>query len=203
MSVATQKRPQPRAQAVQPCGYRFTVNQYHQMLEKGIFVSGDRVELLEGWIIEKMTQKPPHAVAVELTRDALRAILPADWHVRDQKPMTTDESEPEPDLAVVRGTVRSFTRRHPTTGEVALVVEVADTTLENDRDRKGRIYARAGIPVYWIINLKEDIVEVYTQPKRGRTPEYRDRTDYTLKDTISVVLNGKEVGSVTVRDLLP
>src|SRR5262245_47769905 len=107
---------------------RFTVDEYHRMLESGVLAGGERSELLEGWIVAKMTRKPPHDTTIELVDEALRGQVPAGWRVRTQSAITTLESEPEPDLAVVRGAIRDHAARHPGPGEIALVIEVADST---------------------------------------------------------------------------
>jgi hypothetical protein len=86
---------------------------------------------------------------------------------------------------------------------VALIIEVADTSPDEDRIRKGRIYARARIAVYWIVNLRESQVEVYTQPRAGKSPAYRQRRDYARKESVPVVLDGEEIGRIAVEDFLP
>jgi Uma2 family endonuclease len=183
--------------------YRFTVKQYRQMMETGVLTTNDRTELLEGWIVEKMTHNPPHDAAVDLAQGILRAMLPPAWHLREQKSITTADSEPEPDLAIVRGGARVYARRHPRPSDIAMVIEVADATLWEDRGRKGRIYARARIPVYWIINLVESQVEGYTDPKAGKSPAYQRRQDYGATDRVPIIIAGKEIGRIAVRDLLP
>ena len=130
--------------------------------------------------------------------------MPAGWYVDTQEPVTTTDSEPEPDVAVVRGDLDDYLDRHPGPHEVALVVEVADSTLRRDRGTKKRLYARAGIPVYWIANLIESRFEVYTDPTGpAEQPDYRQQQEYGPADEIPVVLVEKEVGRLVVRDLLP
>ncbi|MBV9126024.1 MAG: Uma2 family endonuclease [Planctomycetes bacterium] len=206
MSVAL-KTPLPSPAAEGPLlpglVYQFTVEQYQQMIEAGIFTANDRVELLEGWIIHKMTQNPPHAVAVDYAQEILRAMLPAAWKVREQKPIQTSDSQPEPDLAIVQGPAGRYEARHPKPSEIVLLIEVADTTLLDDRNWKGRLYARARIPVYWIINLVDGKVEVYTQPKGGKAPAYRERRDYGQEESVPLMLAGQQIGHIPVRDLLP
>lgn len=183
--------------------YRFRVEQYEKMIETGVLTSGDRVELIEGIVIQKMTQHPPHAVAIDYTLDALRPLLPEGWRLREQKPIKLSDSAPEADLVVVRGPLQRYERQHPSPRDIALLIEVADTTLEGDRQDKGRTYARARIPVYWILNLNDRQVEVYTEPKGGKTPAYRRRTDYALNAKVPLMIEGSEVGQVAVSDLLP
>ncbi|MBD2770999.1 Uma2 family endonuclease [Iningainema tapete] len=184
--------------------WRFSVEQYHQMIRLGIFTSDDPVELLEGWIIQKMPKNPPHRAATKLTRNALEEIVPGGWYVDTQEPITLEDSEPEPDVVIVRGNTLDYLDRHPGAQDLALVVEIADSTLERDRTFKKRLYARAGIPVYWIVNLVEKQIEVYTKPiNLPEEQTYQQRKDYSILDEIAVVIEGNEIGLLTVQDLLP
>lgn len=184
--------------------WRLTVEQYHEMIRAGILMDGDAVEFLEGWLVTKMSKNPPHVLANDLTADKLDEIKPADWHVKRQDPITTSDSEPEPDVALVRGNRRDYHQRHPSPADIGLVVEIADSTLERDRTTKKRAYARAGIAVYWIVNLVDRTVEVYTDPSGpAEMPDYRDRTDHLEAGSVALSLDGREVASIPVRDLLP
>jgi Uma2 family endonuclease len=183
--------------------YCFSVEQYEKMMEAGVLTSADRAELIEGIVIQKMTQHPPHAVAIDYTLDALRTLLPAGWRLREQKPIRLSDSEPEPDLVVVRGPLQLYETRRPGPRDIALIIEVADTSLEGDRQDKGRVYARARIPVYWIINLNDRQVEVYTEPKGGKSPAYRRRTDYSIDTKVPLSIDDTEIGRVAVSVLLP
>jgi Uma2 family endonuclease len=196
---------QPLAPAVPEAPvWRLTVSQYHQMAAAGILKDGDPVELLEGWLVHKMTENPPHTVATELVRMHLEERLPADWHVRSPHPITTRDSEPEPDACVVRGKPRDYKSRHPGGKDIGLMVEVADSSLELDRTTKQRIYARAKIPVYWIVNLIDGQLEVYTNPTgAGAQAKYRKRQIFAENEEAPVVLDGHEVGRIAVRELLP
>ena len=140
------------------------------------------------------------------------AIAPDGWYVDSQEPITLDDSEPEPDIVVVRGDTRDYLDRHPGARDLSLVVEVADSTLERDRTLKQRLYGRAGIPVYWIVNLVEGQLEVYTQPVELPSGAlYQQRQDYSLSDAVEVAIalraryaiGDRTVGSLRVRDLLP
>lgn len=183
--------------------WRFSVFAYHEMIRLGILTSDDPVELLEGWIIQKMPKNPTHRVANKLVRNALEEIAPAGWYVDAQEPVTLQDSEPEPDVVIVRGNTRDYTERHPGAEDLALVIEIADSTLERDRSYKKRIYARAGIPIYWIVNLIEKQIEVYTQPdSSGEEATYVGRRDYDLSSQVSVMIEGCEVGRLNVKDLL-
>jgi len=146
---------------------RLSIEQYHAIIQAGILTSDDSVELLEGWLVFKRPKNPPHRVTTRLVRTALENILPRGWYVDSQEPIALSNSEPEPDIVVVRGDTRQYLDRHPGAEDIALIIEVSDTTLQRDRTVKKRIYARAGISIYWIVNLVEEQVEVYSQPKRG------------------------------------
>jgi Uma2 family endonuclease len=196
----------PRKPAAIPTDliWRLSVEQYHAMIGAGILTDDDPVELLDGWLVSKMPKNPPHRVATRLLHQLLERLVPADWYVDTQEPITTADSEPEPDVMVVRGETRQYLDRHPGPQDVALVVEVADTTLQRDRTAKKQLYARAGIPVYWIVNLPARQCEVYTQPSgTGRRADYRQRQDYGLSDPIPVIIAGVEIDCITLRDVLP
>jgi Uma2 family endonuclease len=177
---------------------RLSVAQYHAMRDASILTEDDRVELLEGMLVQKLTKKPPHRLATSLVRTALEAAIPPGHYVDSQEPITTADSEPEPDVVVVRGTPRNYANRHPGPGDVVLVVEVADDSVERDR-LKAQLYATAGISVYWIVNLRSRVVEVHEEPRGGA---YRKRTDYASGD-VPVMLEGREVGQVAVEAILP
>jgi hypothetical protein len=183
--------------------YRFTVEQYHRMIETGVLTNHDRVELKEGWVVSKVTHNPPHAFAVWLLQNVLSPRLPAEWIMRAQLPITLTDSEPEPDVVVARGPGSRYATHHPHPRDIALVVEVADTSLAEDRELNCRIYARARIPVHWIVNIPEKQVEVYTIPRAGKSPEYRHRQDYGPESTILLVLAGQEIAAMPARELLP
>lgn len=208
MAVDTSQTTAPNAVPVDPAPtldlYRLSVEQYHQMIARGILVEDEPIELLEGCLVKQMTKKPPHVVSTGLVQDALTPLLPAGWHVSAQAPITTDDSEPEPDIKVVRGDRRDYAERHPGPGEVALVVEVADTSLASDRGIKKRIYARAGMPLYWILNLPARRLEVYSDPTGpDPLPDYRQRRDFEADEMVAVIVDSQDVGRIRVSDLLP
>jgi Uma2 family endonuclease len=184
--------------------YRLSVAQYHAMAEAGILNEDDPVELLEGWLVRKMTKHPPHTLGTLRARRVLEGLLSDQWYVNSQEPIATAESEPEPDVFVARGVPSDYEARHPGPEEVVLVVEVADRSLVQDRGTKKRVYARAGIAVYWIVNLIERQVEVYTDPTGpAEAPDYRQRREYRLDDAIPLVLGGAEIGRIGVREVMP
>ena len=181
--------------------WRLSVQQYHEMIRAGILTDDDQVELLEGWLIYKMPKKPPHRIATRLTQKALEAIVPAGWYVDAQEPITLADSEPEPDVMIVRGATQDYFDRHPGAPDIALLVEVADSTLERDRGTKKRMYARADILVYWIVNLVENTCEVYSKPLVADA-DYQQIDVYDLSSALPVLIEGREIGTVQVQDLL-
>lgn len=180
--------------------WRFSTQQYHEMIGKGILTEDDPVELLEGILVTKMPKNPPHSLATHLLREALARLFSLGWYVKAQEPITLVDSEPEPDVAVIKGSPRQYADRHPGAEETAMVVEVADSSLSRDRGLKKRIYAKAGIPVYWIVNLAERKVEIYSQPSET---DYQQRQDFESDAEIPVIIEGSELGRIAVSDLLP
>jgi Uma2 family endonuclease len=181
--------------------YRLTIEQYERMVDEGILHGRDRVHLIDGILVAKMTQNDPHCTADDLCDAALRRLIPPGWYIRGAKPIRLpgQNSKPEPDRCVVRGTILDYSRRSPGPADVGLVVEVADTSLYDDRAMAG-LYGRAGIPVYWIINLVHRQVEVYSEPG----PEgYGSRQDYHAGEAVPVVIDGQPLGQVAVDEILP
>ena len=152
--------------------YRMTIDQYHRMIEAGVLTGEDRVELLNGYLSEKMPQNPPHSSSVAYWDETIRDGRPGGTTIRCQLPITLDSSEPEPDLAIARGTALDYAERHPSGEDCFAVVEVADTTLAIDR-RKALIYAAAGIPEYLIIDLGRRRWEHHRQPEGGEYASIR------------------------------
>ena len=139
------------------------------------------------------------------TKEALKALdsrLPPGWTSQKEEPVRIPEfDEPEPDIAIIRGSDADYRGRIPTAEDVALLVEVSETTLRQDRGQKRAAYARAGIAVYWIVNLVARQVEVYTRPvKEGR---YRSRKDYKPGQQVPVVIAGQPLPPIAVDDIMP
>ena len=183
--------------------WRFSVEQYHSMITAGILDEDDQVELLEGWLVRKMTINPKHRATVLLIMRQMMRMIPPGWYVDAQAPVTLDASEPEPDVVVARGDTVDYLERHPGASDVTLVVEVSDATLQRDRTRKKRIYARAGIATYWIVNLINNTVEVYCEPQTSGKPDYRSRQIYSRSETLPLVIDGLEIGQIHVAEILP
>jgi len=182
---------------------RFTVDEYHRMIESGILNDEDKVELLEGYVVEKMPRNPPHDVAIQRLIKRLYRIGLVGWEIRGQSAITLQGSEPEPDVVLARGDDDTFANRHPDPSELGVVIEVADSSLTRDQQDKSRIYARASVAVYWIVNLVDSQIEVYTNPSgTGATATYGTRADYRPGDAVSLVLDGLEVTRIAVSDIL-
>jgi len=179
---------------------RFTIAEYHRLIELGMLTEDDNLELLDGYLVHKMARNPPHDAAIQKGTKKWLRLLPAGWDLRVQSAITLTTSEPEPDFAIVRGDEQAYLARHPLAADIGLVIEVSDSTLPGDREDKGRIYAGAGIPCYWIVNLKERQIEVYTSPGAAG---YGQRTDYREGDALDLLLDGTSALKVAVRDLLP
>lgn len=142
---------------------RYTVDEYLRLAVSGVLHPDDRVELLEGVIVAMAPQNPRHASASTLAHEALRRVVGTRALVRVQLPLVLGiHSVPEPDVAVVSGTAADYFDAHPTTA--MLVVEIADASLAQDRLTKARMYAAAGIPEYWVVNLRDACVEVFRRP---------------------------------------
>jgi Uma2 family endonuclease len=181
---------------------RFSVEQYHRMIEAGAFTEDDRLELIEGWVVKQMAKGPGHEYAVGQCEELLRNLLPAGWHVRNQAPITLARSEPEPALAIVRGDRRGYRRRHPYAADVGLLIEVSDSSLDTDR-LKGKTYGAAGITEYWIVNLTDRGVEVYASPDEASEIGYARRQSFEQSDAVPLHIAGMDLGSVAVAVLLP
>jgi Uma2 family endonuclease len=183
---------------------RFSVDEYHRLTEIGMLTEDDNLELIEGYLVLKMARNPPHDGTLHRVFKRLIQLLPAGWDVRVQSAVTLADSEPEPDLAVVREDADGYTTRHPNAADVGLIIEVSDSTLAGDRADKGRIYARAGIACYWIINVVDRQVEVYTSPTGATaTPSYANRQDHRAGDVVPLEVDGMVLGGVAVKDILP
>jgi Uma2 family endonuclease len=202
MSAALAPPPVQTALAQIATFRRFTVAEYHEMIRAGVLTTEDRVELIDGYLVNKMPQNDPHASTVQrLTKKLVRAV-PLGWEARIQLPISIGNSEPEPDGAVVRGDDRTYDGRRPTGTDFGAVIEIADSSLGLDQRFKMAEYAAADIPAYWIVNVRDNMVEAYTDPDpAGRS--YRTRTDYRPGDGVPLVLDGVEVACIPVADLLP
>jgi len=176
---------------------RFTREEYERLVEQGYFHPEERIELVDGVLYEMTPQSSFHATGVRMTHVSLEPFYREGFDIRSQMPLALGlDSEPEPDIAVVPGSLRDYVYSHPTTA--ILIVEVADSSLIQDRKRKASLYARSGIPEYWILNLVRWCLEVYREPKDG---VYTSRTVLKEGDSVSP-LSRLEV-SIPVANLFP
>jgi Uma2 family endonuclease len=183
---------------------RFTRREYERLVERGVFAPGERLELIDGLMVVSEPQSASHFTTVRLVELALSRAFGDGWDVRSQGPIALDEaSEPEPDVAVVPGGPRDYAEAHP--ADPVLVVEVALTSLHFDREHKASLYARAGRPEYWIVNLVERVLEVRREPVPSPSAPYR--WDYRDVDVLGPDASASPLAApaarVAVADLLP
>jgi Uma2 family endonuclease len=175
---------------------KWSREEYDRLIEQGVFQEDERLELIEGEILAMTPQDARHAGSTNIVYEALDDALVAGYCLRVQLPLALGEdSEPEPDVAVVAGSARDFLQAHPETA--ALVVEVADSSLLFDRRRKLPLYARSGIPEVWIVNVVEGRLEVHRKPEGGG---YREHEVLTRGDRVACAVLRE---AVAVADLLP
>jgi Uma2 family endonuclease len=188
-----------------------TTDQYHAMIGKGLFRDGDPIELIEGLLIYKDRSKigerspmhyPDHATGVSNLLPLNKLLEPLGCHLQSQLPVTIPQhDEPEPDGAVVRGKIKDYARRHPSPADVLAVIEVSSSSLDFDRTTKGQIYARAGIPVYWILNLVDRQVEVFEEPDSAEG-RYRKQIDFGSGSILRLAIDDTII-DVAANELLP
>ena len=194
MTVSTITTKQP-AQSSPPRG--MTVDEFEQLEES----LGDvRIELIDGRIFRRDDMNPPHVLTTGRTKRAVESMLPGGRFIRKDEPIRIpDFNEPFPDLAVAHGDLETYADHHPGPEDVSLVIEISDATLGKDRGDKRINYGRAGIPVYWIVNLVDRQIEVYSDPQPDG---YATRTHYRPGQHVPVVLDGAVVGQIAVDDIL-
>jgi Uma2 family endonuclease len=181
--------------------HRFTVEEYHLMAKQGILRDGERVELIEGIVVAMSPASVAHRYAV----DALLAILPEmlkpDWYPSGQNPLQLTTSEPEPDVAILRGSYRDYRDRHPQSNDAGLVIEVAESSLDYDRRTKGFLYSKHEVPEYWIVNLVDECIEVY-RPAPGKSQHFLPAQSYGIGAEVPLTIAGRNYGFVRVADLI-
>jgi Uma2 family endonuclease len=187
-----------------PSTVRFSVARYQRMVEVGILKADDKVELLENYVVYKMPRNPRHDSTIQRMLEKLFPLRPTGWGLRVQSAVALADSQPEPDFALVRGSAADYENRHPDPTDVGLAIEVADSSLLRDQRDKMRIYARGGIAWYWIINLVDRRIEVYSQPSGATAaPTYAALHTYQPGDDVPLVLDGVTVRTVSAAELLP
>jgi len=180
---------------------RWTADEFNRLLEGGLLCQdGERFELLEGEIFKKMGQNDPHIISVLLTLQALRLAFGAGHVVEGQFPVRLDDkSVPEPDITVLRGTLRDYDQGIPLVAGIELLVEVADSRLDTARKPKIELYARQGVPEYWIVNLRARNLEVRRRPRR-ETGEWTETHIFEEGESVTPLA---AQSAVAVADLLP
>ncbi len=179
--------------------YRTTVDQYERLAQTAA-LQDRKVELINGWLVKKMTTKPPHVVAVDATREAIAATLPPGWWLREEKPVEdSDFDEPEPDISVVRAHDRTIVRTIRARGTSTSSSKSQTLRLPGIVKKKCRLMRGAGVPTYWIINLVDRQLEVYTSPA---SDGYHVRQVLTIGTTAEVFIDGARVGSIKVAYLI-
>lgn len=187
-----------------PISHRFTVEQYHRMIDAGILTENDKVHLIEGFILEMTPIGVLRRYAVDEVYHAVEKLLPTGWKAFMQQPITLADSELEPDVSVVRGTGADYKDHHPWPSEIGLLIEVADSSLTLDRSTKARLYAADGIPEYWIVNLIERQIEVLRDPHGDRsTAAYRSLATFSAAEKFPLNLSGQACGEIAVASVLP
>jgi len=195
--------PLPDGVPSEPVG-RISVEQYHRMVQTGIIDEDAPFELLEGWLVRKMAKGKPHVVAGKLVRKALVSLVPHDWDVQIQDPITLFDSEPEPDVTVVLDKGRDYLNNHPGPDDVGLVIEISETSLARDKGWKKQVYARDRIPQYWVVNLPDSVIEVFSDSTGpAKRPDYRQHQVYSARQRVPIVLAGKKIGTLLVAEVLP
>jgi len=182
--------------------YRTNMEKYGAMVAPGVFTKRDRLELIKGFLLTKTSEYPTHAITSMLLSEAVRSLQPVGFHLRLDKRLRIPNrsSVPEPDLVLARGPIQGFLEAHPEPKDVALLVEVADSSLRDDRTIMAQIYAGGGVPVYWIVNLVDRQVEVQREPS---AKGYGQVEVFAAGSSIPVVIDGSEVGRIAVGDILP
>jgi len=184
-----------------PPVHRITVDEYERIIRAGALENPSKVELIDGYLVDKMGKNPEHSYSATSAHEILNDRLPGGWSARKEEPVRIpDYDEPEPDVSVVRGVRADYRHRIPEAADIALLVEVSEWTLGQDRRKKLWAYAKAGIAVYWIVNLADRQVEVYSGPVAG---SYPSPTIYVSGQQIPIVIGGHQLQPIAVDDILP
>ena len=178
--------------------YRLSVAQYEKMIGHGVLTKYDKIELIEGLLVERLPQTQIQHMTRTLIHRELAPFVRDGWLSGQKWPVLLARSEPEPDMIVVRGSISDYHRRKPNPADVALVVEVSDRLYEQYLARLP-MFAEAAVPVCWIVNIPDGRIEVYADPAGS---EYRSRSDYGLDAEVPLVPDGRVITSLPVRSLL-
>ena len=168
---------------------KFTIEEYHQLVDLGFFTENDRIELIRGEIIDMAPKRTPHSVCNSILFGELYKLLGDRANVRGQEPITLpSNSEPEPDVVIAEKKADNYLSAHPTAEDIILVVEISDSTLKYDREIKLSLYAEANISHYWIVNLVDNYLEVYTNPFSDNKDNfyYKNKSIFLPDDNITI-----------------
>jgi Uma2 family endonuclease len=207
MSTATQNvtiSPKELSSLGEGLLWRMSVDTYHALVDAGTFGPDEDVELIHGYVVKKMSKNPLHAKANQWLLIFFSQLIGINqgWYFAVQDPITLPDSEPEPDLAIIRGTPDDH-EGHPEPQNVGLIIEVSDSSLDYDEVVKKQLYAFNGIVEYWIVNVVAGQIQVYTEPYQVEARAgYRHQTNYVAGDSVPVSLDGREYGRIPVSDIL-
>lgn len=168
---------------------KFTIDEYHRLVDLGFFTENERIELIRGEIIDMAPKRTPHSVCNSLLWKQLYELIGKQAEIRVQEPITLlANSEPEPDVVIAKKKADNYLSAHPTVADIILVIEISDSTLKYDKETKLSLYAEAGINNYWIINLVDNCLEVYTNPLADNQGKfgYRNKSIFLPSENIEI-----------------
>ncbi len=204
MATITQPAEAEAALATEYPPHRMTIERYEKLAQSGVYGDKEPVFLWRGRLVEKMTKGRKHSRAGTKLHQRLIGLVPVGWYVEHEQPIEiADDGMPEPDLAVIRGSIDDDRDRAASSKKVALIVEIADSSLAVDSSGVLEAYAREAIPIYWIVNIPKGWIEVHTEPTGpGDRPSYRERRLYLKDEELPVVVDGHDLGRILVREIL-
>jgi Uma2 family endonuclease len=182
--------------------YLFSVDEFYRMIDLDIFPDEARVGLWEGRVYEEMGKKHPHSFSWAMLNATLFPLLPTGWSLWTECSLAVSpDKAPMPDMVILRGDLEAYRYRRPVAGDVGLLIELADTSLKIDTGTKLQAYARAGIPTYWVFNLREDLIYVYAVPIPAEE-RYGSMTTIGRDGSVPFVLDGTQVAMIPASTIL-
>ena len=185
---------------------RLSRERYHELIDSGFFAADENYELIHGYLVKKMSKNAAHIFIVKVLLIWLNRLVGMEngWHFSVQDPIGVGDSEPEPDIAILRGSPIDFVEHLPDATATSLVIEVSDSTLSYDRNVKKGLYAEAGVQQYWIVNVRGRQIEIYTEPfLDNEEVGYAKVTVLSESDSIAVLLDGVDFGTIPLANLFP
>jgi Uma2 family endonuclease len=183
---------------------RFTIAEYHQLIELGFLTQGDRIELIRGELIQMTAKGTPHTVCSSILCRQLDRLLGDEVVIRGQDPITLpNQSEPEPDVVIARGRDEDYLAHHPYPKDILLIIEISDKTIDYDQTIKLSLYAEAGIYHYWIVNLPARQLELYSQPYQNGQNKFSYLSKLISLSNQSVTIPGFEDALLDLSRLFP